>query len=144
MCACQKGTKKTQNIDTDIQCIICDILLMGNFKSLTRRVLLGLEDLFEIRVAIKCLLKNIKAMSAVDKQKGLCGVKLPTVSVATFDGKVLKWKSFWEQFDATIHCKTGLNNPERLMYLQEALKHGPARIIIQGLTQNFRELRGSH
>ena len=75
-----------------------------------------------IRVAVKCLLKNIKAESAVDKDKGLSGVKLPKISVPAFDGKVLNLKCFWEQFNVTIHCKTGLNNTEKLMYLQEVLK----------------------
>ena len=38
------------------------------------------------------------------------GVRLPKVSIPTFDGKIQSWKSFWEQFDATIHSKTGLND----------------------------------
>ena len=79
--------------------------------------------------------KNIKAESAVDKDKRPSSVKLPKISVPTFDGRILNWKSFWEQFDATIHCKTRLNNTEKLMYLQVALKNGPARFIIQGLTR---------
>ena len=85
------------------------------------------EVSFELRVAIKHLVKSIKAETAVDKDKGLSSVKLPKISVPASDGKVLNWKSFWEQFDATIHCKTGLNNTEdKLMYLQEALKDGRA------------------
>ena len=92
------------------------------------------EALFELQVAIKRLLKNLKANSAVDKNKGLSDVKLPKISVSTSDGKFLNWKSFQEQFDAMIQCKTGLNNTEKLMYLQEALKDGQARFVIKGLT----------
>ena len=77
----------------------------------------------------------IKDESVVGKYKGLSGVKLPEISVLTFDGKVLSWKTFCEQFDATIHCKTGLNNIEKLMYLHKALKNGLARFVIQELTQ---------
>ena len=73
----------------------------------------------------------------MDQDKGLRAVKLPKIRVPTFDGKVLNWKSFWKQFDATIHCKTGRNNTKKLMYLQEALKDGPARFVIQGLTRTF-------
>ena len=62
------------------------------------------EALFELRVTIKRLLKNIKSESTVDKEKGLSGVKLPKISVPKFDGKVLNRKSFSEQFDDTIHC----------------------------------------
>ena len=39
------------------------------------------------------------------------------------------------QFDATIHCNTGINNTEKLMYLQEVVKDGQARFVIQGLTR---------
>ena len=62
-------------------------------------------------------------------------MKLPKVSVPTFDGKVLNWKNFWEQFDVTIHGKTALSDTAKLMYLQDALKDGPARFVIQGLTR---------
>ena len=63
----------------------------------------GLEEaLFELRVAIKRLLKNIKAESAVDKDKGLRGVKLPKISVPTFDGKVLNFEL--EEFLGAIPC----------------------------------------
>ena len=62
-------------------------------------------------------------------------MKLLKVSVSTFDGKVLNWKNFWKQFEATIHSKVGLNDNTKLMYLQDALKDGLARFVIQGLTQ---------
>ena len=70
------------------------------------------------------MLKNIKTV--------------PKVSVPTFDGKVLSWKSFCEQFDATIHSKAGLNETDKLMHFQDALKDGPARFVIEGLTQTSK------
>ena len=122
MCALEGHEERLKSIDTDLQGIKCDMLLIDDHESLVEKAG-GLEEaLFELQVAIKCLLKNTKAESAVDKEKGLGGVKLPKVSIPTFDGKVLNWKSFWEQFDATIHCKTGMNNTKKLMYSQEALK----------------------
>ena len=44
------------------------------------------------------------------------------ISIPTFDGKILIWKSFEEQFDATIYSKAGLNDIEKLTYLQDLLK----------------------
>ena len=70
------------------------------------------------------------------------GVWLPKINVPAFDGKILSWKSFWEEVDATIHSKAGLIDIEKLMYLQDALKDRPARFIIQGLTwtsENYEE-----
>ena len=37
--------------------------------------------------------------------------------------------------DATIYSKTGLSDTVKLMYLQDALKDGPARFVIQELTR---------
>ena len=39
-------------------------------------------------MAIKSLVKSIKTESAVSKETGLGGVKLPKVSIPTCDGKV--------------------------------------------------------
>ena len=92
------------------------MLLINDYESLVGKSA-GLEEAsFELQVAIKRLLKDIKTESAISKETGLSKVKLPKVSVPTFDGKVISWKSFWEQFDATIQCKTGLNDTEKLMY----------------------------
>ena len=63
------------------------------------------------------------------------GVQLPKISVPTFDGKALCWKSFWEQLDATIHSNVGLNYIEKLTYLEDALKDSPAMFMIQGWTR---------
>ena len=63
------------------------------------------------------------------------GVQLPKIRVPMFNGKVLSQKCFWEQFDATIHSKAGLNDTQKLMYLQDAVKDGPARFVIKGLTR---------
>ena len=54
--------------------------------------------MFELRVAIKSLLRKIKTESAMSKEKGLSVVKLPKVSAPTFDGKVLNWKRFGNNF----------------------------------------------
>ena len=57
-------------------------------------------------------------------------------------GKILSWKSFWEQFDATIHSKAGLNDMEKFTYLQDAVKDSPTKLMIQGLTkmsENYKE-----
>ena len=135
MCLLERHEERLKSIDTDLQGIKRDMLLIDDYESLAGRAGGFEEASFELRVAIKRLLKNVKAESAVDKGKRLSRVKLPQVSVSTFDGKVLNRKSFWKQFDTTIHCSTRLNNTEKLMYLQKALKDGPGRFVIQGLTQ---------
>ena len=100
MCLLEGHEERLKSINTDLQGIKWDMLLIDDYESQAGRAT-GLEDtLFELRVAIKCLLKDIKVDSTVRKEMGLSGVKLPKISVPTFDGEVLNCKSFWEQFDA--------------------------------------------
>ena len=135
VCSLEGHEERVKSISADLQVIKHDMLLLGDYDSLAERAA-GLEEAsFEIWVAIKRQLKNINAESSICKETGLSEVKLPKVSVPTFDGKVLSWKSFWEQFDATIHSKAGLNDTAKLIYLQDALKDGPSRFVIQGMTQ---------
>ena len=77
---------------------------------------LGRSFIRAMSIPIKRLPKNIKSDSTARKETGLSGVKLPKISVPTFDRKVVNWTSYREQFDATIQCKTELNNTKKLMY----------------------------
>ena len=64
MCSLESHEERLKTIDSDLQCIKRDLLLIDDYKSLAGRAN-GLEEaLFELRVAIKRLLKNHKAYSA--------------------------------------------------------------------------------
>ena len=65
----------------------------------------------------------------------LGGVSLPHIEIPTFDGNVLNWGLFWEQFQAAIQDKLQLAEVDRLTNLQDAIKNGPAKNITQGPTQ---------
>ena len=64
------------------------------------------------------------------------GVKLPKLEVPTFSGDVTHWKSFWEQFCVSVHDRPSLTDPEKLVYLQHALKDGTAKHVIEGLSRS--------
>ena len=66
------------------------------------------------------------------------GVKLPKLEVPTFDGNIMNWTAFWERFDALIQSKKGANDAEKLTYLRQILKDGPARHVIGGLSQTAK------
>ena len=94
MCLLEEHEESLKSIDTDLHGIKRDMLLIDDDESLAGKAP-GLEKAsFALCVAIKCLVKNIKAESAVSKETELNGVKLPKVSVFTFAKKVLNWKSF--------------------------------------------------
>ena len=81
MCLLEGHEERLKSINADLQGIKQDLLLIDDYKSLAAKPV-GLEEVsFELRVAIKCLLKNIKTKSTASKEKELSGVKLPKVSV---------------------------------------------------------------
>ena len=64
------------------------------------------------------------------------GVKLPKLKVPTFDGNVINWTTFWEQFSVSVHSRSNISDPEKLVYLQQALKDGSAKHAIEGLSRS--------
>ena len=47
---------------------------------------------------------------------------------------MLNWRTFWEQYEVSIHSRTWLTDAEKLTYLRHSLKDGPARHVIEGLS----------
>ncbi len=104
--------------------------------------LFGLQDMlesqvFDCSVKIKKLLSpactKSEKSSAPPEQKG---VRLPKLDVPTFDGNLLNWRSFWEQFRISVHDRTHLSDSEKLVYLQQSLKSGSAKSTIEGLSRS--------
>ena len=98
------------------------------------------KTLFDLNVKINRLrqeqAKFQEARSMSEKTKvPAAGVKLPKISVPSFDGNLLNWNTFWEQFVVAIHSKEQLTDSEKLVYLRESLKDGPAMRVIEGLAQ---------
>ncbi len=61
------------------------------------------------------------------------GSRIPKLEAPTFDGDILNWTRFWEQFVISIHECDNLSNAEKFVYLQNSLKGGSAKGVIEGL-----------
>ena len=48
-------------------------------------------------------------------------VELPKINVPTFDGDVLNWAVFWEQFETAIYNNKKLHDAQKLTYLRDAV-----------------------
>ena len=59
-------------------------------------------------------------------------VKLPKLDFKKFDGNILKWKVFWDAFEATIHNNKNLQAIDKFNYLRGQLQ-GPAGELLFGL-----------
>ena len=100
---------------------------------LSRRESVIAKSLFDISLRIKHLLScSVKAVSPPVEKEG--GMKLPKLSVPTFDGNIVNWRSFWEQFCVSVHDKTKLSSAEKLAYVKHALKDGLAKHVVEGLS----------
>ena len=94
------------------------------------------RDLSDISSRIKSLQIVPLSTSPPRATTDSSGVKLPKLDVPTFDGNIIHWKQFWDQFSVSIHDRTSLSNAEKIVYLQHALKDGSAKNAIEGLSHS--------
>ena len=147
ICLVEKTKKDVDMLTKKLSDIVEDILSLPEDDTASLNEATSMED--ELGSLTLKLIKltndrEKREHRTTDKASASPGVRLPKISIPTFDGKILSWRSFWEQFDATIHSKAGSNDIEKLTYLQDALKDSPARFYDKGIDSNVRELRGSH
>ena len=94
-------------------------------------------QVFDCSVRIKKLLSSATGPSETSAPlSDSKGVKLPKLDVPTFDGNIINWRSFWEQFCIPVHNRVHLNDSEKLVYLQQSLKGGSARGAIECLSRS--------
>ncbi|XP_039315241.1 uncharacterized protein LOC105202500 [Solenopsis invicta] len=67
-------------------------------------------------------------------------VKLPTIKLPRFDGKIEEWKCFSDSFRSIIHDKANLSDIEKFQYLISSISGNAAKIIesIEMTSQNYR------
>ena len=99
-----------------------------------------MNELFDLNLKINRLrqeqAKFVETESTPKEAKmHVAGVRLPKISIPSFNRNLLIWSSFWEQFNIVIHSKEQLTDAEKLAYLKDSLKDGPARHVIEGLAQ---------
>ena len=44
-------------------------------------------------------------------------IKLPKLDVITFNGSIIHWKQFWEQFTVLLHDRSNLSNTKKIINL---------------------------
>ncbi|KYN09177.1 hypothetical protein ALC57_18716 [Trachymyrmex cornetzi] len=77
---------------------------------------------------------NNASMTGLDTR-----VKLPTIKLPKFDGKIEDWKAFSESFRSIIHVRTQLSDVEKFQYLISSISGDAAKIIesIELTGQNY-------
>ncbi|XP_064406045.1 uncharacterized protein LOC135351067 [Halichondria panicea] len=79
--------------------------------------------IFDMSVTVKRLLysPSTEALVPTTPETPTRGVNLPKIEIATFNGDLLSWQTFWEQFDVSIHSRRDVSN---------------AKAVIEGLSQS--------
>ena len=129
--------EKIRSLEAELQGARKEVLLLDDYGGRVRRASDIEQSLFDLRVAISRLMERVKKEPSppVIAPPILAGVNLPRIEIPTFDGSILNWRLFWEQFQAAVHDKPQLGEVDKLTYLRDALKDGPAKSVVQGLTQ---------
>ena len=84
---------------------------------------------------------NVNHSSNSQNSRDSIKVKLPKLTLPSFNGDITQWTSFWESFSSTIHECTSLADIDKFKYLQQSLK-GTAFETIAGLpisNSNYKE-----
>ena len=96
------------------------------------------RNILDCSLQVRKLLRSQSTASSVSDTKS---VKLPRLDTPIFDGNILNWKTFWEQFSVSIHTRSDLTDAKKLAYLRSALKIGTAKNIIDGLTRSGEQYK---
>ena len=135
----QIGTFKQELMDVS-RCI----LALKEDDTGLARVESGISTLIlQANVQIRRLLRDPAPAVAEPSSGRRDGIELPRIDIPTFKGDIMEWRSFWEQFEVSVHSKPHLSNPEKLAYLRQAVKDGPARYVIEGLSGSGDDYRGA-
>lgn len=94
------------------------------------------KELFSLSATIKKLLYGASfSTESTTPTTESRGIRLPKIEVATFNGELLNWQTFWEQFDVSVHSRKDISDAEKLTYLRYSLKNGSAKSVIESLSQ---------
>ena len=131
----QQHTERLRDAKTEQRDVSDNLLAMSlpNTDDLCTSLLATEEIILQCDLALKKLsTPSTSSPPTVDSK----GVKLPKLEVPTFDGNIVNWHTFWDQFDVSIHRSTTLSDAEKLVYLRSSLKSGTAKGVIEGLSRS--------
>ena len=89
---------------------------------------------FDNSLALKRALSEIAKLES-SRPSSTLSIKLPKIDIPTFNGDMITWRTFWEQFDVSVHSRSDISKPEKLVYLRQSLRSGSAKNVIEGLSK---------
>ena len=136
----EKEMSRIEVTDQEIQSLITDEAQLEaelDNSSLERenfyQVLAKVEHrICEVKVKVETRVSP-NASPTRERSYGEPKVKLPKIELKKFDGSVLNWQTFWDQFESTVHNQPGLSDVDKFTYLKGLLSSSASECI-SGLT----------
>ena len=132
VCLLCQYEEQLRDLKSELACVSNNVITMDDTDSLSESLATLEKEMFDCGLKIKKLLAS--SHSSIDPTPASTdskGVKLPKLDVPTFDGQVINWRSFWEQFEVSVYIRSSLSDLEKLMYLSQA--QGTAMSVIEGV-----------
>ncbi|XP_062582984.1 uncharacterized protein LOC134244753 [Saccostrea cucullata] len=128
-------TKASEHTD---QLIILEKALQENLSILKKPAEMTdprLEQMIHLQARMQEQILHFQELSIQQHtpKTGPVAVKLPKLELPTYSGDKIKFKEFWDAFEATVHKNPKLSNIEKFNYLKSKLK-GAAQEAISGLS----------
>ena len=124
MCLLNQYESQLSGIKADLTSVSHEVSRLDDDGGLSEQESSLCKVHFDVCLRIRRLLQN-PAQKAPPAEDG-GGVKLPKLDVPTFNGNLIDWRLFWEQFCTSVHHRSKLTDAEKLVYLKHALKDGSA------------------
>ena len=131
-CLIEQCNKQVSVFEMELLDVSSSIASIEDAKELPDEKLWISDANFSTGLKISKLFSSATEASTTPVREGIC---LPKIRILTFDGHILQWQSFWEQFELYAHNRAELSDAVKPAYLSDALKDRPPLNIIEGLAQ---------
>ena len=131
-CFLRQCEDELNELKMELSVLACDIIdVYDEDEELIKRERRLRKEILDKDLKLKQLLhKSPTHGTPPTSEKG--GLKLPKLDVPTFDGCVILWRAFREQFQISVHDQKSLSNSEKLVYLKQALVEGLSLHVCKG------------
>ena len=97
--------RQVNNMDSELANITHKILSLDSGEDALMEERLKVKKvLLQIDLKVERVLQDVES-SPKDSKAEAPGILLLKISIPFFDGSILNWTSFWEQFEVAVHSK---------------------------------------
>ena len=66
-------------------------------------------------------------------------VKLPKLEIPKFNGNIINWRGFWDQYKSAMHDNENISEVEKFTYLKSFLTDSALATISRLNAENYKE-----